>query len=395
MTKKNILLFLISTTAIIIIINFYFFVTEKSLSQYADWLINYQGGFVRRGLIGEFFFQLYKITTIRLDFIIFFLVSFFYIFFFKNFYEIIKNVKFNLINFLIIFAPFSFFYPVMEEKVSGRKDILFLFLLSFLCIYLKKINFFNQKYLIIIFSIILIFSHTGFLFFLPNFIILFLLINNSKKLSLLFKETTLIILSILISIFIIYFNKSISYDNILLICESVTNFVRSDCASNGYISTLSWSLEYNLLLKDKLWIADNYNIFFLKAFIFGFIPFVITLFFSKIIKHPRINIFIIFFINFILSLPLYYMGSDYGRYMNISYLSMIMIYFHSINEKIIITDFPKINFFKKTNLNYALVVIIVFLYGFTFTIPHCCNNKFKFVYSNLIEKIIEKIEQKN
>ena len=57
MLKKNILKILIPISTIIIIINFYYFVSEKSLNQYADWLINYQGGFVRRGLIGEFFFS--------------------------------------------------------------------------------------------------------------------------------------------------------------------------------------------------------------------------------------------------------------------------------------------------------------------------------------------------
>ena len=66
--KTNKLLnFFIYISILIIIFNFTFFVIEKSPFQYSDWLINYQGGFVRRGLPGEIFYQLYKLTNIPLD----------------------------------------------------------------------------------------------------------------------------------------------------------------------------------------------------------------------------------------------------------------------------------------------------------------------------------------
>ena len=55
---KSLIKLLIFISSVIIIINFFYFVKEQSLNQYADWLINYQGGFVRRGLIGEIFYQI-------------------------------------------------------------------------------------------------------------------------------------------------------------------------------------------------------------------------------------------------------------------------------------------------------------------------------------------------
>ena len=121
MRKEIFLKIIITISTLIVLTNVYFFVFERSLNQYLDWLINYQGGFVRRGLVGEFFFQIFKITSIRLDFIVLFFIFAFYIFFYKNFYEIIKKIKFNFINLLLIFSPLSFLYPIMEQKVSGRK----------------------------------------------------------------------------------------------------------------------------------------------------------------------------------------------------------------------------------------------------------------------------------
>ena len=78
-TLKYINLFLAIST-IIIIFNFYEFVVEKSTMQYSDWHY-YQGGFVRRGLPGEIFYQLYNLTKIPLDLIVFVFVSSFYVLF--------------------------------------------------------------------------------------------------------------------------------------------------------------------------------------------------------------------------------------------------------------------------------------------------------------------------
>ena len=51
---------------------FYDFYNDYSEWQYSDWIINYQGGFIRKGLIGEFLFKIYQLTKINLDLIIFF-----------------------------------------------------------------------------------------------------------------------------------------------------------------------------------------------------------------------------------------------------------------------------------------------------------------------------------
>ena len=119
--------FIIIISTFIIILNFLFFVIEKSPVQYSDWLINYQGGFVRRGLPGEIFYQLNRFTSIPLDLVVFISVSLLYVFFAINFIKLAQKIKFNFINLLVFFSPLSFLYPLMEQKISGRKDIIFIF----------------------------------------------------------------------------------------------------------------------------------------------------------------------------------------------------------------------------------------------------------------------------
>ena len=52
-------------------------------STISEWIINYQGGFTRRGLIGEVCFQLAKILDLELRYVIF-LISIYFIFYFFN-----------------------------------------------------------------------------------------------------------------------------------------------------------------------------------------------------------------------------------------------------------------------------------------------------------------------
>ena len=279
----------------------------------------------------------------------------------------------------------------MEEKASGRKDIIFLFFLSFLVLNIKKISFNNQKYLIILFSAISVFSHTGFIFLLPAFLIIFLFSNKNKNPKILLKEILIILLSYLIFFLIIINNKIISPENINLICNSISDYVRNDCAKTGYISTLSWSLKYNLYLKENLWMTESYNFFYLIAFVLSFFPLLFTLHYSKFLNYKKISVLFFFTLFFLSSIPLYYLGVDYGRYMHLTYLSTVIIYSVAIKNKILITSFPKNFNLINLKMKFPIILLIIFLYGFTFTIPHCCNNNFKFNYSNLIMKINEQL----
>ncbi|MDA8822199.1 hypothetical protein N9N34_00530, partial [Candidatus Pelagibacter bacterium] len=83
---------------------------------------------------------------------------------------------------------------------------------------------------------------------------------------------------------------------------------------------------------------------------------------------------------------------DYGRYLHLTYMSSILMYYSALRNKIIIFSYPKkINFLKNYKFKPKVLVLIIFLYGFTFTVPHCCNNNFKFNYLKLVLKINEKL----
>ena len=128
--KKNLTLSsLLIFSLLIIINNFYRFFQNNSVYEFDPWLSNYQGGFVRRGIPGELFYQLNNFTGIHPGWMVFIFVTILYIFFYLNFFKIIKSIKINALHLFIIFSPISFFFPVLNSKASGHKEIFFLFLL--------------------------------------------------------------------------------------------------------------------------------------------------------------------------------------------------------------------------------------------------------------------------
>ena len=74
---KNINKIIFIAVSSLIIINYTFFshriIFRENPYITADWLINYQGGFVRRGFIGEILFQLNNFLKIDILHLVFFL----------------------------------------------------------------------------------------------------------------------------------------------------------------------------------------------------------------------------------------------------------------------------------------------------------------------------------
>ena len=375
--------FLAIASFIIIIFNTYNFVLERSPNQYSDWLINYQGGFVRRGLAGEFLFQLHKFSNIPLDSLVLVFITLLYSIFYFYFFKLIKIIKFNFINLLVFLSPLSFLYPVMEQKISGRKDILFLASIFLVLNFLKNFDFKKQKYFLFIIFIITILTHSGFIFYTPYLITIFVLYNIKKDYKELFSELIWIGVFLFLILLLILKYSSITPESIVMICKSIEGFL-PNCGKQDYIASLSWSLTYEKNLVSTLWTRDGYQYFYILAFILTFAPLAYLLNSSKFIykKIKKISPLFIFSFLILFTLPVYFIGADFGRYMFWSYLSTIIIFFFFAKNKVIKVDY------KNKKLDFIMIVVI-FLYCFTWTIPHCCSNNFKFIYKKPVQNIIE------
>ena len=392
---KNILFFLVISSFLFVAIKFYSFVVEYSSWQYADWLINYQGGLVRRGLIGEILFNIYNIFNIDLDKLILFFVVFLYAIFSYYLIKCIKYIENSYLNILIFLSPGLFIYPIMNSGIIGRKEIFLLTLIGSFVFFEKKINLKYHLIILILTLILLSLSHSAFIFYMPYFIFLYILIKNNRGLKIKFNEIFIIAITLIFLIFFINFFNG-SEIGIKKICESVKEFSSENCGKSGQIFLLNLTAQGYLV--EKLNIGEN---FLRNYFIVYIISAIIVFFFisvrlinskfkknfSNLIKY---NPFLIFFILFLLTIPVYIFGRDWGRYIYISYSCTFFLYIYFLKNNILTFNKSKIlNFFKFKKITF---IIFIFFYSFFWTFPFYDANNFKLVLNKPIKTIIKKLK---
>ena len=365
---------------IVISINFFEWTEKKSYFEYSDWLINYQGGFTRRGLFGEILFILHKVSGLGLDLILYLGVTAMYFVFFLFLYKILKKSDLNFLNTLILFSPLSFTYLALNKTLAGRKEILLFFLLVVFFYNLKNIKFENIKYWIIFILTVSSLTHFGFIFYSPFLILSFIYLYPEKKFKDLFIQILPILFSGLLIVLFTFYSTIYSKPEIFEICESIKNFVKN-CPSETYIDVLNYSIS-DIRAINISYAGNYYFIKYLIYFILSFTPITIALINLRNNKNYKIKkLFIFLSISIICTIPVFYLGVDYGRYLNWQYMFVLLLYLHLINFKFLKQDNK--NYFFDSKIPKQMLYVIIFIYGFTWSVPHCCDKSYLFLYDKL------------
>ena len=150
-------------------------------STISEWLINYEGGFTKRGIIGQIAIYLSRIFDSELRWVIYLLQSAFCTTYFVLLYNFFKNTNFDRISILAIFTPIFILYPIAEIEVLARKEIIiFSMFLGYLMV--PRVNFFKNFTLMIFFILsMLVWEPT--IFFIPIIILFELIENKITKLN--------------------------------------------------------------------------------------------------------------------------------------------------------------------------------------------------------------------
>jgi len=293
--------------------------------------INYQFGFIRRGLFGEIFYQIYKQSQI--DPKIFFSIIFLclhLILIFLYFLLLKKWKRYNFLLIIIILSPALNFFYIYEREAYFIKDIfsnLTIFLHSFLVsnlifnkISIKKYNNY-LKFLIIPLLLISLLIHELQMFYIPIHILFtiicfkkfFLQINISRKIL---KIYGLLIIPIIIIFFFRGNEQQASQIIQLLKLEFGINIHQQIYAGKNYGTFLT------LLGQFFVWHFYYFNYMHLIIFIFSFLFSVIFFYFlfEYLLEKKIINISI--FVNkiykkFFLFCFIPFFLTDHGRTMSL------------------------------------------------------------------------------
>ena len=337
-------------------------------STISEWLINYNGGFAKRGIIGQISIFFANSLSINLrDSILFFqilIVGIYYLLI----YFFLKNLEFDRILLLSVFTPIFLLYPVAEIEVLARKEnFIFSIMILYLLIPIHKENFQNIFKLVFFPIAVLIWEPVVFLFL---FWIALDIIH--KKISILnfnlIKKFIVYLPTITIAFYIALNPMTINQH------EEMALYLSSQFNESCYMSC------HRLLTSSTILDNFTHNIprYSLEVFfryfciiLIGFGPLFILLFNSKL-KNKNLfffkkfnNLLYPFLIIFSPTLILFAMGGDWGRWVNILYVFSITTFLSLYKNKLINLEKNKLknNFLNKFKKKMFIVLFIFFCFG--------------------------------
>ena len=327
-------------------------------STVSEWLINYEGGFTKRGLIGQIAIHIGDFLNISLRQSILFFQIFSIGLYYLLLINFFKSVKFNKIILLSIFTPIFLLYPVAEIEVLGRKEII---IFSFYLIYLTLQNFRQKNYFrIFLLPLLMLVWEPVVFFFIFWLVVDYIEDAFEKNYKSLFKYLLTYIPAILIGAYIALNPISeIAHKNMAI-------FLKENFNENCYMSCALLLSKSSIYDQFKI----NFDIFsfgiFLRYFLIiliGFGPLFILIKFSQFNKlNSKIFLSIIMLPIFVLFL----MMSDWGRIVNIFYTFSIISFLYLYKKKLVLINNGILeNFFVKIfNKKYIYAIFfIIFCFG--------------------------------
>ncbi len=325
---------------------------------FTDWLINYEGGFVRRGLLGHIIYETSNIFDYSIKNILFFFQIIIYLIYFLIFYFVLFKIKINFFWLLIIFSPILFLYPLSELEALGRKDI---FVITLFLIF-SLLSYKNLNHLMLSFLVIFTFScliHEITIFYIFHYLFVIYLINQfliKEK----FKSLYIFLILLLIGI-LLYLNL---YQHKFVIIDAIVN-------SYNYenFTTESGSFSHIMPSMGVVFLKTFNSINLLTVARYGFLlilslsPLIFFLKIRKELKYEYLNFKNILIFAILLSLPLYLLIFDWGRvmYINHNFLIIIVILLFKLNlfdNEFLERKIKRIN--KKYKITIFILVCMVF-----------------------------------
>jgi hypothetical protein len=313
-----------------------------------DWLINYEGGWVRRGFIGQVLFELSRFgapllwSTFILQCTTFVALTFYVL---KLFFWTNKNSTWLI---FLLSPAFIFLFPFYDTEAGFRKEILVYLSFCLLATGLLKDGN-RQKYLI---GSVLIYAVAAISHELSAFCVVFFLYLLKQH----SKENRLIsirygIAYIVLALFGLGF-ASLNPGNADVqskVCKSLIDSHLKGHICYGGIAWLQFNSSYGFSkVSETAWSAVS---FYLPRLMLALAPFMLTGFLRK----NRL----IFAVGFIVFLPLFFVAIDWGRWIHLYIFFMTIILFvEAIRSHVVIRQVP-----TAFVLVYACIWSIPHVYG--------------------------------
>ena len=362
LNQKKYLKIYLSTLAFLSIYWLYYKSSVGNDSTISEWIINYQGGFTRRGLPGEIAFHIAKYFDLSLRFVIFVLQSITYVFYLYLIYFFFKKITLNLIFIFAFFTPIFLIYHLAELEVLARKEIfMFIGMIWFYEVSKKESGHFKPLIWVFFILPLVTILYEPAAFYYPFFAAaLIIKLRNFKA----FKIFNILIIVFIPSLIASWFSafELLSNDGFQIMKNSLKDNFGEECyMSCGLMGSKKEALVHISHTIQKLKEGGEYSIYiylfrYFLIMLVGSLPLILIITFSSLkIKIFNFNYLLYPFILLNLFVPLHWlMFLDWGRAVNITYVSSFLFLFYLYKNNYIHVDTKKIE--EKVQFYFDLII---------------------------------------
>lgn len=333
-----------------------------------DWLINYEGGFVRRGLIGEILYLLAKLTGISPAIYLVGLQGIIFSVYFYFSWKILQG-KADLVKYaFLIFSPFLFTFAINSQAGGYRKEIIYFAIISFLSY--GYLNFDEKKFaksffvLLAFFPLVILTDELG-VVILPVLCAIYWDKVRINKFGIFSTLPILLFLNVLVFLFV-FAHHQVTSSQVQDIIRSIIS-VGYDPKGSGAIGALGASTEANM--KDTF-----HSIAFAHYFmIYPIALLLVSIAYFPLAKEIR-SVFgnrsfsIGFLGSVFLLIPVYVIANDWGRWtyiLLVEFFFLILLSDKETNPEEFHCQWKSLSLGK-----FFLIVILLFGYSFFWYLPH-------------------------
>lgn len=331
-----------------------------------DWLINFDGGFVRRGLGGYLILAISDVIQLKANFTVAVLQGIFFLAYIIILGKLIYSKNINRWFLLMLLSPATLLFPVLDSSTAGRKEVLLFCLFAVYILYLHKRPQIS-KTAVFAFSFCLLvgtFFHELVFFYSPYFIFAAYLKSDIHKTAFHFSKALLVVAGSFLAIIPVYlFGQTI---NGAVICEGLLERGLLIDICKGVLE-FPQNFDTVSFFKEK-----GYFLPYTFAFVLGLLPFFLFINNSKNLPVKKQTIFWASLICLLFSLPLFVLAIDWGRWINI-HLMLLLFTFTLLLNNNTLPQPEKRDIDLTAYVKNAFLIAISACYILLWYVPGCCN----------------------
>jgi len=339
-----------------------------------DWLINYSGGFIRRGLTGSILIGIAHTTNLRPELMVAVSKIIFYgIIYLSAIWIFLKTKPIKFIHIFLLVYQTSYMFPLLDLRGGGRKEIILLAIFSLYALKKKLCDSNPSLALLALLLSVLTLVHDSLFWFYPVFLLGLSIIYPNLKLTIKSCFYTLLPSGIL-TIFIFLFGTHASPQMLDAISNAIDPINYK--LWNGAISYVTWGIhdQYNDLM-------SKFNMMSIPLLALG-----ISLAYLPIYLATRIDgvkffvsnrsLSLLLLVSLLIQTPLV-VAMDWGRWVYLDSTILSLAYLTSLDDRVKLE--PSSDSTKKIPIVLLLIgLLLTTIFIFSWRIHHCCATAFEF-----------------